>query len=318
MYSQSIVPWARVDSLEAVTDRLQTLRDLVRFGATTFNREDLFFGHGTADAGDEAFALAAHALKLAPEEAGRYLDARLTTPEITAIYALFRRRVETRKPAAYLTREAWFAGLPFYVDERVLVPRSPLAELIAGDFAPWIDASRLRRVLDLCCGSGCIGIAAAHAAPGALVDLVDCDPGALEVARINVERHGLGERVSVIGSDLYGALEGRVYDLILCNPPYVGEVEYAALPAEYHHEPRIGLLSGPSGLDHPLAVLADAAAHLSPQGMLVLEVGASQAALEAALPALAATWISFARGGEGVAVIERDALLRLDVAERTA
>jgi len=300
-----------VDSLDEVTDRLQTLRDLVRFGATTFNNHELFFGHGTDNAIDEAWALAAHALHLSPGDAADYMDARLTSPEITAIYDLYRERVETRKPAAYLTREAWFAGLPFYVDERVLVPRSPIAELIAAGFAPWIDAGSVGHVLDLCCGSGCIGIAAAHALPGAQVDLVDIDSGALEVARINVERHGLGARVDVVKSDLFAGLSGRTYDLILCNPPYVSAEEYAGLPTEYGHEPRIGLLSGEEGLDHPLAILAGAAQHLAPQGVLVLEVGASQPALEAALPRLEAAWVTFEHGGEGVAVIERDALLEL-------
>lgn len=304
-------PWARVDSLEEVTDRLQTLRDLVRFGATTFNSHELFFGHGTDNAIDEAWALATHVLHMPPGEAEEYLDARLTRSEITAVYGLYRERVETRKPAAYLTHEAWFAGLPFYVDERVLVPRSPIAELIAAGFSPWIDADAVGRVLDLCCGSGCIGIAAAHALPGARADLADVDPGALEVARINVGRHGLEERVGVVESDLFAALSGRTYDLILCNPPYVGAAEYAGLPSEYGHEPRIGLLSGEEGMDHPLAILAGAAQHLSPGGVLVLEVGASQPALEAALPQLDATWITFEHGGEGVAVIEREALLDL-------
>ena len=300
-----------MDSLEEVTDRLQTLRDLVRFGATTFNNHELFFGHGTDNAVDEAWALASHVLHLQPGEAAEYLDARLTGPEITAIYNLYRERVETRKPAAYLTHEAWFAGLPFYVDERVLVPRSPIAELIVAGFSPWVDAGSIGRVLDLCCGSGCLGIAAAHALPGAQVDLADIDAGALEVARVNVQRHDLGDRVAVIESDLFAGLAGRVYDLILCNPPYVSAEEYAGLPAEYGHEPQVGLVSGAEGLDHPLAILTEAARYLSPQGVLVLEVGASQPALEAALPRLEATWIHFEHGGEGVAVIEREALLAL-------
>lgn len=307
-----------MDSLDEVTDRLQTLRDLVRFGATTFNGRGLFFGHGTDNADDEALALVAHALALDPEQAVRYLDARLTVGEIAAAYELFRLRAETRKPAAYLTHEAWFAGRPYYVDERVLVPRSPIAELIEGGFAPWLDADAIGRVLDLCCGSGCIGLACAHALPRAEVDLVDCDPGALEVARINVGRHGLQDRVRVVESDLYGGLAGRVYDLIVCNPPYVDAAEYARLPPEYGHEPAIGLVSGESGLQHPLAVLAGAAEHLSPRGVLVLEVGASQAALEEKLPRLDATWIEFERGGEGVALITRSALTALAGSERAS
>jgi len=307
-----------VDSLDEVTDRLQTLRDLVRFGTTTFNGRGLFFGHGTDNADDEALALVAHVLDLDPHQVVRYLDARLTVNEIAAVYGLFRQRVETRKPAAYLTHEAWFAGRPYYVDERVLVPRSPIAELIEGGFAPWLDADDVHRVLDLCCGSGCIGLACAHELPGAEVDLADCDPGALEVARINVERHGLQERVRVVESDLYSRLVGQVYDLIVCNPPYVNADDYAALPPEYRHEPASGLVSGENGLQHPLAVLAGAAEHLSPRGVLVLEVGASQPALEELLPRLDATWIEFERGGEGVALIARSALADLAGLERAS
>jgi ribosomal protein L3 glutamine methyltransferase len=307
-----------VDSLDEVTDRLRTLRDLVRFGASTFNARGLFFGHGTDNAGDEALALAACALDLSPDQAIQYLDARLTVAEIAAVYALLHERCETRKPAAYLTHEAWFAGRAYYVDERVLVPRSPMAELIATNFAPWFDADAVHRVLDLCCGSGCIGIACAHVLPGTTVDLVDCNAGALEVARINIERHDMKERVRIVESDLYTQLTGQVYDLIVCNPPYVNVDDYAALPPEYGHEPQIGLLSGEDGLQHSLAVLAGAAEHLSPQGMLVLEVGVSQSALERALPRLDATWVEFEHGGEGVALVSRAALLEQAEPERVS
>ncbi|MGH8129217.1 MAG: 50S ribosomal protein L3 N(5)-glutamine methyltransferase, partial [Gammaproteobacteria bacterium] len=297
---------------------LQTLRDLVQFGATTFNAQSLFFGHGTDNATDEALALTAHVLNLAPDQAAQFPDARLTRSEIAAVYAVLRERVETRKPAAYLTHEAWFAGRAYYVDERVLVPRSPIAELIDNGFSPWLDADGVHRVLDLCCGSGCIGIACAHALPDAMVDLVDCDASALDVARINVERHGLQDRVHVVESDLYTQLAGQAYDLILCNPPYVNADDYAALPPEYRYEPEIGLVSGTDGLQHPLAVLTGAAEHLTPHGVLVLEVGASQSALEQALPRLDATWIEFERGGEGVALMTRSALLEQAELERAS
>lgn len=307
-----------MDSFDEVTDRLQTLRDLVRFGTTTFNAQGLFFGHGTDNAADEALALMAHALDLTPDQAAQFPDARLTRSEIATVYALFRQRVETRKPAAYLTHEAWFAGRSYYVDERVLVPRSPIAELIESGFAPWLDTDGVHRVLDLCCGSGCIGLACAQALPRAEVDLVDCDPGALEVARINIERHDLQDRVRVVESDLYGGLAGQVYDLIVCNPPYVDADDYAELPPEYGHEPAIGLVSGDNGLQHSLAVLAGAAEHLSSRGVLVLEVGASQPALEEMLPRLDATWIEFERGGEGVALLPRSALLEPAGLERAS
>ena len=302
-------PQVRVAAHGPVHDNPQTLHDLVRFGAAMFERAGLFFGHGTDNASDEALALAAYALRLPPHVAESYLNTRLGAGQVAEIGALYRARVQTRKPAAYLTHEAWFAGLPFYVDERVLVPRSPMAELIGEDFAPWIDVRNVRRVLDLCCGSGCIGIATALALPAAQVDVVDCDRGALDVARRNVERHELQARVQVIHSNLYAALDGRIYDLILCNPPYVSTAEYVDLPAEYRHEPEIGLLSGKDGLEHARAVLAGAGAHLASNGVLVLEVGASQAALEIALPRLEAIWVDLVHGGEGVAVLERDALI---------
>jgi len=297
-----------VESLEAVAKRLRTLRDLVRFGASAFDRAGLHFGHGTDNAFDDALALVLHALHLDHSIAPEYLDARLTEAEISDIHALFRRRIEERLPVPYLTHEAWFAGLRFYVDERVVIPRSPLAELIERQLEPWTEPEQVGRVLDLCCGSGCIGIAAAYAFPEATVDLVDRDTGALEVAARNVDEHALGERVRTIESDLFASLRGECYDLVLCNPPYVDAESYASLPPEYGHEPEGGLASGREGLDHPLAILAGAADQLEPGGVLVLEVGASRDALERALPGLEFVWVDLERGGEGVAVVTREAL----------
>lgn len=302
--------------LAAVAARLRTLRDLVRFGATAFNEAGLHYGHGTDNAFDEALALVLHALHLEHSIDAAYLDARLTEEEIGRIHALFQRRVEERIPVAYLTHEAWFAGLSFYVDERVVIPRSPIAELIERRFEPWVDSAGVHRILDLCCGSGCIGIACAYAFPEARVELADRDSAALEVARHNVSRHGLEERVRVSESDLYGALDERSYDLIVCNPPYVDAGTYARLPEEYRHEPRSGLESGPQGLDAPLAVLDGAAHHLEAGGTLVLEVGATQAALARALPRLESVWVALKHGGEGVAVISREALLAPGALER--
>ncbi len=308
----------RLESLAAVTGRLRTLRDWVRFGASSFNEAGLAFGHGTDNAFDEALALALHALHLDHGIAPEYLDARLTGTETARIHALFERRVGERIPAAYLMRKARFAGLDFYVDERVVVPRSPIAELVECRFEPWIDAGSIERILDLCCGGGCIGIACAYAFPDAGVMLADRDPSALEVARRNVGEHGLETRARIVESDLFAALSDERFDLIVCNPPYVPEVVYAGLPDEYRHEPRAGLESGSEGLDHPLAILAGAAGHLTPAGVLVLEVGLSRTAFERALPRLEAVWVELERGGEGIAVITRAALAAPDALRRAA
>ncbi|MGH8225156.1 MAG: 50S ribosomal protein L3 N(5)-glutamine methyltransferase [Gammaproteobacteria bacterium] len=301
-----------------VAERLRTIRDLIRFGASAFNESDLHFGHGTDNAMDEALALVLHALYLDHELPPQYLDARLTADEIARIHALFARRITERLPAAYLTHEARFAGLSFYVDERVVIPRSPIAELIAHRFEPWLAAGDDARILDLCCGSGCIGIACALAFPDAQLTLADHDPAALEVARGNVGDYGLEVRVNVIESDLFSALPAGNYDLIVCNPPYVDAATYADLPPEYRHEPRVGLESGSEGLDHTLAVLKGAASYLTPNGVLVLEVGAAQSAFEQALPNLEAVWVEFEHGGEGVAVIKRAALAMPNALERAA
>lgn len=305
-----------VESLESVKGRLVTLRDWVRFGASAFNEKGLVYGHGTDNAVDEALLLALHALHLDHDLDAGFLGAQLTARESARIHALYQRRIDERRPAPYLTHQAWFAGLSFYVDERVLIPRSPIAELIEQRFEPWVQADSVTRILDLCCGSGCIGIACARAFPNSRVDLADVAAGALEVARRNVREHGLEARVAVIRSDLYSGLERRRYDLIVCNPPYVGKKSHTRLPPEYRHEPEAGLVSGPEGLDHPLGVLADAAGHLRPSGVLVLEVGATRSELERRLPRLDATWVEFERGGEGVAVLTRTALESLELRAR--
>lgn len=282
---------------------LQSIRDFIRWGASRFGAERLYFGHGTDNAWDEAVQLVLHALHLPLQQSSRdWLDARLTEPEKQSIAQLFDRRISERLPAAYLTGEAWFAGLPFYVDSRVLVPRSPIAELIDAGFEPWLEAPP-QRVLDLCTGSGCIGIACAYLFPEAEVDLSDISLEALEVARTNIQRHELEQRVSIHCSDLFGALEARVYDLIVSNPPYVDARDLAAMPAEYHAEPELGLGSGDDGLAFTRRLLNEAATYLSEEGVLVVEVGNSQPALEAAFPELPFTWVEFERGGHGVFVL---------------
>ena len=288
---------------------LVTVGDFIRWGASRMNAAGLHFGHGTDNALDEAAALVLHALHLPPDLPDRYLEAALTGPERGAVADLLERRVTERLPAAYLTGRAWFMGLPFVVDERVLVPRSPIAELIEQQFQPWLaEPEAVTAILDLCAGSGCIGIACAHAFPGARVTLADISPGALVVARRNIAEHGLEDRVEVVQSDLYLALERQRYDLIVSNPPYVDAATFAALPEEYRHEPALGLVAGDDGLDLVRRILAGAREHLTVDGLLVVEVGSSRPALERAYPGLAFEWPVFERGGEGVFVLPAAAL----------
>ena len=287
---------------------LLTLRDLIRWGASQFNAAELYFGHGTDNAFDEALLLVCHALHLSPLLPEPYLDARVTADERKKVVGLLQERVSTRKPAAYLTHEAWFAGLPFYVDERVLVPRSPLAEWIEKGFEPWLQSSSVTRVLDLCTGSGCIAIACARAFPHAEVDAVDISADALQVAQKNIEKHGMQDHVKSIQSDLFSTLEGRHYQLIITNPPYVSEDEMNKLPDEYRHEPALGLEAGIEGIDTAVQILRSAASFLDPDGLLVMEVGDSERALQAYFPDTPFIWLEFERGGHGVLLIEAQQL----------
>jgi ribosomal protein L3 glutamine methyltransferase len=285
-----------------------TVRELVASVARRLQRARVYFGHGTDNARDEAAALVLYALKLPYDAPSRVFERRVSAAGRECVEALLRRRIDERLPLAYLTHESWFAGLPFYIDERVLVPRSAIAELIERRFAPWIEVSRVRRVLDMGTGSGCIALAAAKAFPRARVDAVDVDAGALEVAAINRRRLRLTRRVRLIESDHFAALSGSSYDIIVSNPPYVGEREMRGLPREYGHEPKLALASGREGLDSVAIILREARTHLRPLGLLVVEVGNTERALARAYPRVPFTWLDFERGGGGVFVLTREQL----------
>jgi ribosomal protein L3 glutamine methyltransferase len=287
---------------------LRTIVDFIRYGASRFGAAGLSFGHSFDNPLDEATQLVLHALHLPHDLGPAYGQAALVAEEREAVLALFRRRIDERIPACYLTGEAWFAGLSFKCDARALVPRSPIAELIEAGFEPWLQRRPVERVLDLCTGSGCIAIATAHYNPDWQVDAVDLSDDALALAAENVERlHA--SNVRLLKSDLFSALGGQVYDLILSNPPYVTNDETDALPPEYAHEPELGLRAGDDGLDLALKILRDAPAHLSPAGLLICEVGESEKALAELLPELPFVWIEFKVGQMGIFAIERDDLV---------
>lgn len=285
-------------------EQLHTLRDFIRLGVSRFRRAEVFFGHGTDNAWDEAVQLVLHAAGLPWDVDPQALDARLLDAEKQQVLALFQRRIDERIPAPYLLGEAWFCGMPFNVDERVLVPRSPIAQLIQQGFAPWLDGIDVMRVMDLCTGSGCIGIACAQLFDTAQVDLLDISNDALAVCRSNIDRHGLSGRVDALQSDLFGAVEPcQQYQLIVSNPPYVDQQDYNQMPAEFGHEPKLGLTSGVDGLDICYRILAQAAKYLSDDGLLVVEVGNSEAALRQQLPDAPLMWAELPEGGNGVFMI---------------
>lgn len=283
-----------------LADELVTLRDCLRWATSEFHAQRLHFGHGTVSAWDEAVALTLGALHLPWDVDPSVLDARLLSIERSHIVALVRARIETRKPLPYLLGEAFFAGYPFEVDERVLIPRSPIAELIEHDFAAWFPDQPPARVLDLCTGSGCIGIASALHLPTAEVDLADISVAALEVAKANITRHDVGARVRAVLSDVFDGVAGQRYDLIVANPPYVDARDLAAMPEEFRHEPTLALGAGDDGLTIVRRLLSEARAHLNDDGVLIVEVGNSDRHLEAAFPAVPFLWLEFERGGHGV------------------
>jgi ribosomal protein L3 glutamine methyltransferase len=287
---------------------MNTPRALIQWGAGQFERAGLVFAHGTDNAIDEAASLVMHALQIGYDQPDEVLDTEVTLAERRQVEQLLQLRITSRKPVAYLLHEAWFANLPFYVDERVLVPRSPIAELVEAQFAPWIKPDQVNRILDMCTGSGCIGIACAHAFPDAEVDLSDLSCEALDVARENISRHHLESRVNAIKSDIFAALHGRVYDIIVTNPPYVPLEEMQQLAPEFAYEPSMGLLAGSDGLDIVVHILKQAASHLSDHGILVVEVGHTQELLLACYPQVPFMWFDFEYGGSGVFMLDSEQL----------
>ena len=286
-----------------------TVHSLIARGARRLKRARVHFGHGTDNAWDEAAHLTLHALGLPHGGGAALYRRRVSRANAARADELIERRITERVPAPYLTGVTWFAGLGFTVDRRVLVPRSPLAELIERGFAPWAAPRRLRRILDLGTGSGCIAIACARFLPKTRVDAVDISAAALEVARTNVRRHRLARRVRLLKSDHFSALKGSTYDIIVANPPYVGERELRGLPPEYRHEPRVALAAGARGLNSVAVILHEAHRHLRPGGLLIVEVGNTEAAVRRAYPRLPFLWLHFARGGGGVFLLTREQLV---------
>ena len=280
----------------------KTIGDMLEKGKKLFEQGDIYFGHGTDNAWDEAVYLLSHVLKLPPDADRALLQNSVSKEDQTKIEALYQRRIDERVPAPYITQQAWFCSLPFYVDERVIVPRSPIAELIYNQFQPWCMQSP-NKILDLCAGSGCIGIACAYAFEKAQVVLSDISADALEVSAINIKQHDLSHRVSAIESDLFNGFDSSAknsFDLIVSNPPYVDADDLAKMPHEFSHEPDLALASGNDGLDFTRRLLKQAADYLTDQSVLVVEVGNSSVALDRAFPEVPFTWLEFTQGDGGV------------------
>lgn len=287
---------------------LYTIRDFLRWSASRFEDKGLFFGHGTDNAWDEAVSLVSQVLSLPQGVDAVLLDARLTATEKELLLHALQRRIEDRVPTPYITGKAWFANMPFNVDERVLIPRSPIAELISHNFQPWL-ATEPSHILDMCCGSACIGIALAHCFYEANVDCSDISNEALQLAQSNVDLHDCGDRVSLIHSDMWQGFSDQQYDLIVVNPPYVDQQDYDSMPEEFTHEPRLALTSGQDGLDFTKAFLKQAADYMTDNALLVFEVGNSGEALEQQYPDMPLTWLDFEHGGVGVFVMNKHEVL---------
>ncbi|HRQ05580.1 MAG TPA: 50S ribosomal protein L3 N(5)-glutamine methyltransferase [Nitrosomonas halophila] len=293
-------------TLHQAREELRSLRDMLRFAISYFNQTDLFLGHGLPTAYDEAAHLILHSLQLPPDQLNMFLDANLTRHERAQITRILERRVEEKIPAAYLTHEAWLGNFNFYVDERVIIPRSFIAELLETRLSPWImDPDTVDAALDLCTGSGCLAIVLAHAFENARIDAVDLSKDALEVAQKNVTNYDLSDRIRLIHSDLFSELAGKRYDLIISNPPYVNAASMAALPEEYRHEPEIALAGGQDGLDIIRRIFDEAGRHLTENGLLIMEIGHNREVLEQAFPRLPCTWLETSGGDQFVLMVKR-------------
>ena len=305
-------------------NELITIRDWIRFAVSQFEASDIFYGHGTDNAYDEAVWLIMSALHLPMDTLNNFLDARLTTSERNKLAGFIEQRITKHTPTAYLVKEAWLQGLKFYVDERVLIPRSFIAELLnhdsissdsstsslsAWELSPWIEYPEMvESAADICTGSGCLGVLLASAFPNAAVDVIDISQDAIDVANINIENYGLQEQITAIKSDMFAALKGKKYDVIISNPPYVDAPSMAALPAEYQNEPQLALGSGVAGLDHTHTILREAANYLNDDGILIVEIGHNREALEAAYPNLVFNWLQVSSGKEFVFLLTREQL----------
>lgn len=295
---------------EHLIDQLVTIRDYLRWATSRFEESELYYGHGCDSVWDEAVHLVLQALYLPLDIDSRVLDARLTTIERERVIEWIYRRVVDRVPLPYITNKAYFAGKEFYVDSRVLIPRSPIGELITNHFEPWVASDRIHSVLDLCTGSGCIGIASLDAFPDANITLSDISADALDVAKRNINLHHVSDQVKLVQSDLFKNLGGERFDLIVSNPPYVDQKDLDDMPKEYHSEPKLGLEAGVDGLDVVKRILAQAPHHLNENGVLIVEVGNSQYALQDLYPKVPFTWISFENGGDGVFLLTADELVK--------
>ncbi|OIR00099.1 50S ribosomal protein L3 glutamine methyltransferase [mine drainage metagenome] len=291
-------------------DELFTIRDWLRYTVSQFEASDIFYGHGTDNSYDEAVWLIMSALHLPHETLNNFLDARILTTERIKLASLIEQRITQHTPTAYLLKEAWLQGFKFYVDERVLIPRSFIAELLSNDLSPWIEFPEMvESAADICTGSGCLGVLLANSFPNAAIDVIDISQDAIDVANINIQNYGLESQITAIKSDMFSALAGKKYDLIISNPPYVDAPSMAVLPAEYRNEPQLALGSGVAGLDHTHTILREAANYLNDGGILIVEIGHNRDALLDAYPGIAFTWLEVSSGNQFVFLLTKSQLL---------
>ena len=297
--------------MHIIHTELKTIRDFIRFATSNFNKANLYYGHGTTNSWDEAFALILHTLYLPHNVSEEILSANLTKSECEELFTVIHKRISKHLPVPYITHQAWFCGLPFYVDERVLIPRSPIAELIEKQFQPWVKVDNIHHILDLCTGSGCIAIACGLVFPEAKVDASDIAFEALEVAKINIEEHHVEDQVTLYQSDLFKELPVKKYDIIVSNPPYVSDEEMTELPNEYQHEPAAALQAGEQGLDIIIEILKQASQYLTSHGILIVEVGNSYHALCEQYPDIPFTWLEFERSDAEVFLLTAEQLRKV-------